>query len=206
MKWQTLLSIVGDEPVFTPGLLITDAADPAGVRRQFSRWVSSGRLIQIRRGLYALAEPYCRAKPHPFLVANRIKRASYVSLQSALEYYGLIPEFVPSVTSVTTGRPESVVTPLGQLIFRHIKTDFFRGYRYVDLGDGQEAFIAAPEKALLDLLYLTPGSDNPRYIDEIRLQNVEILDMAKLLQDAQESRSPKLSRAARKVVTLAGSL
>jgi hypothetical protein len=114
-----------------------------------------------------------------------------------LEYYGLIPEHVPSITSVTTGRPEKLTTFLGNYIFKHIKRSMFSGYQVLDLGDGQSAFIARPEKALLDLLYLTPGSDNASYLQELRLENVESLDFKILIELAERSKSRKLCRAVR---------
>jgi len=203
MRWEELLSFVGDEPVFRSSLFITGPTVSANIPRQLSRWVSSGRLIQLRKGLYTLAEPYCKIKPHPFLIANKMKRASYVSMQSALVYHGLIPEYVPSVTSVSTGRPERVSTLLGNYIFRHIKTTWFYDYRNIDIGQGQSAFIASPEKALLDLVYLTPGSDNIAYLTELRLQNAEVLDLTRMIQLAEKSGSHKLIRAARKIEYLA---
>lgn len=197
MKWSELLQIVGKEPVFHSSILIAGAVDPTDLGRQLSRWVRSGNLIQLRRRLYLLAEQYQKTRPHPFFVANRLKRASYVSLQSALEYHGLIPEYVPSVTSVTTGRPEGLSTPLGSFIFKHIKKAIFSNYQSIDLGEGQSAYIATPEKALMDLLYLTPGSDNIDYIRELRLQNYENLNTGLLVELAEGSGSRKLMRAAR---------
>ena len=94
MKFTSLLDIVGDEPVFETGLLLAGAIDPGNVRRQLSRWTKAGHLYQLRRGLYALAPPFQKVKPHPFVVANRLMPASYVSLQSALRHYGLIPDIV----------------------------------------------------------------------------------------------------------------
>lgn len=91
MKFEQLLAAVGDEPVFETGLLLAGEVDPSDVRRQLSRWVASGRLFQLRRGLYALAPPFQKVLPHPFLVANRLVGGSYVSLQSALAHHGLIP-------------------------------------------------------------------------------------------------------------------
>ncbi len=126
MKFERLLETVGDEPVFEPGLLLAGDVDPADVRRQLSRWVEAGRLYQLRRGLYALAPPYQKVKPHPFLVANRLVRGSYVSLQSALAHCGLIPEYVPVTTSVTTSRPARWDTPLGIYDFRHIQSEHLR--------------------------------------------------------------------------------
>jgi predicted transcriptional regulator of viral defense system len=202
MKWDELLQIVGREPIFHSSILIVGGVDPADLGRQLSRWVKSGNLIQLRRSLYVLSERHQKTRPHPFLVANRLKRASYVSLQSALEYHDLIPEYVPSVTSITTGRPEELLTPLGTFIFKHIKKPLFSGYQSIDLGEDQTAFIATPEKALLDLLYLTPGSDNPDYLRELRLQNSETLKKDLLIELADRSGSRKLLRAARRFVAL----
>ena len=206
MKWKELHQIVGREPIFHSSILITTGGNPADLGRQLSRWVNSGNLIQLRRGLYALSEQYQKTIPHTFLVANRLKRASYVSMQSALEFYGLILEHVPSVTSVTTGRPDDRVTPLGSFIYRHIKKALFFAYRTIDLGDDQSAFIATPEKALLDLLYLTPGSDDPDYLRELRLQNVQTLNKNILTELADRSGSQKLLRAVLKIEALVSDL
>ena len=103
-------------------------------------------------------------------------RPSYVSLQSALAFYGLIPDVVPATTGITTVRPGRWETPLGLFTFRHVQADLFFGYRQTDLGSGQQAFVATPEKALLDLVYLEPEGDTPAYLRELRLQNLERLD------------------------------
>ncbi len=203
MRYEKLQEIVGDEPLFETGLLLAGDVDPAGVRRQLSRLTASGRLLQLRRGLYALAPPFQKVKPHPFLVANRIMRPSYVSLQAALAYHGLIPEYVPMVTSVTTSRPGLWNTPLGDFEYRHVKVGLFFGYRMEDLGGGQTALVAAPEKALLDLLYLQPGSDRPAYLQELRLENLESLDLDVLRGFTEETGSPKLRKAVRRIEEMA---
>lgn len=195
MEFEELLRIVGDEPVFETGLLLAGAVNPAHVRRQLSRWTKAGRIYQLRRGLYALAPPFQKVRPHPFIVANRMVRSSYVSLQSALAYYSLIPEHVPILTSVATARPGRWDTPLGSYEFRHIKTDMLYGYRLLDVGEGQQAFAASPEKALLDLVYLQPGGDSPEYLQELRLQHLDQLDLQVLQGQADQANSPKLARA-----------
>jgi predicted transcriptional regulator of viral defense system len=200
-----LVKIVGDEPVFETGLLLGGDVDPVDVRRQLSRWTKAGRLYQLRRGLYALAPPFQKIKPHPFLVANRMVRGSYVSCQSALAYYDLIPEHVPVVTSVTTARPAYWDTPLGSYDFRHVKADLFRGYRLVEVSPEQRAFVATAEKALLDLVYLQPGGDSPDYLRELRLQNLDRLELDELRRQADLAGSPKLRRAANLVAHLARS-
>ncbi len=205
MEFGRLLEIVDDEPVFETGLLLAGDVDPANVRRQLSRWTKAGRLYQLRRGLYALAPPFQKVKPHPFVVANRLLRASYVSCQSALAHYGLIPEHVLVVTSVTTARPARWDTPLGIYEFRHIKADLLRGYRLIELVERQQAFVAAPEKALLDLVYLQAGGDSPDYLRELRLQNLGRLDLDELERRADLANSPKLRRTAAFVTDLARS-
>ena len=202
MEFAELLHIVGDEPVFETGLLLAGPVDPTDVRRQLSRWTASGRLHQLRRGLYALAPPYRKVKPHPFLVANRIVHGSYVSLQSALAHYGLIPEYVAVTTSVTTARPARRETPLGAYTFRHIKADLFYGYRRIDLGGGQHAFVASPEKALLDLVYLQPGGDGLAYLRGLRLGNSERLDLRELDRLTELADRPKLQRSAVRIAEM----
>ena len=203
MEFSELVEIIQDEPVFDTGLLLAGDANPREIRRQLSRWKQAGKIYQLRRGLYCLAPPFQKVKPHPFLVANRLLPASYVSLQPALAYYGMIPEHVPVTTSVTTSRPAHWETPLGIFDFRHIQVDFFYGYRLVDLGEKQRAFIASPEKALLDLVYLEPGGDTLDYLVELRLGNLNLLDWQLLECLAQQIEKPKLLRAITAIQALA---
>jgi len=204
MEFVELVEIIRDEPVFGTGLLLAGDANRREIRRQLSRWRQAGKIYQLRRGLYCLAPPFQKVKPHPFLVANRMIPASYVSLQSALAYYGMIPEHVPVTTSVTTSRPAHWENPLGIYDFRHIQVDLFYGYRLVDLGEKQQAFIASPEKALLDLVYLEPGGDTPDHLAELRLNNLDRLDWQLISRLAEEIGKPKLLRAIGAVRELAG--
>ncbi len=202
MKWEQALDLIGNQPIFHSSIFAAGSLNLKDLRRQLSRWVKNGRLIKIRRGVYMLSDTYRKETPHPFVIANKMKHASYVSLQSALAHYGMIPEYVPSVTSATTGRPEIVDTSIGSYIFKHIKNIFFHSYENIDLGKEQSAFIAIPEKALLDLLYLTPGSDKLPYLRELRLQKFEILDIDKLIRIARETESKKLFRAVNYILLL----
>ncbi|MDW8319275.1 MAG: hypothetical protein RMN53_15705 [Anaerolineae bacterium] len=203
MEFQELLAIVGQEPIFETGLLLAGAVEPAAVQRQLARWTAAGKLYQLRRGVYALAPPYQKVKPHPFAVANALVRGSYVSLQAALAHYGLIPEYTPVVTSVCGRRPGRWETPLGTFVYHHVKAAWRHGYRLLDLGAGQRALVATPEKALLDLVYLQPAGDDPAYLAELRLQNLARLDLGRLAALAERSGSPKLQRAARRIAALA---
>jgi len=195
MDFSRLLELVGDAPVFESALLLVGDVEPTQVYLQLSRWTANGRIYQLRRGLYALAPPFQKVKPHPFVIANHMVRVSYVSCQSALAHYGLIPEYVPTTVSVTTARPARRETPMGIFEFSHIKPNLLHGYRLTDLGEGQQAFIATPEKALLDWIYLQPGSDSPAFIRELRLQNLENFDLDELHLQAEYFSIPKMKRA-----------
>lgn len=195
MKYAELLEIVGVEPVFDSSLLLAGETDDADLRRQLSRWTSAGRLVQIRRGLYALPEPWARTRPHPFTIANRLKRGSYVSLQSALAFRGAIPEYAPVTTSITTGRPGVLHTPLGDYRYRHLTPELFWGARREEVSPGQHAVVATAEKALLDLVHLTPRADQMAFLRELRLEPTAF-DLSALKAAAARSRKPKLGRAA----------
>jgi predicted transcriptional regulator of viral defense system len=199
MDFDSLLKLVGDDPVFESSLLLAGNVDPKLIRIQLSRWVKTGKIYQLRRGLYSISPPYQRKQPHPFLVANHLQKASYISLQSALSFYGLIPEVVNITTSVSTGRPERLETPLGTYEFRHIKTELLLGYQLIELG-GQNAFVATPEKALLDLIYLQSGGDSPAYLKELRLQNTEKLDKDLLVNQSLRFNTPKLHNAVKGIL------
>jgi predicted transcriptional regulator of viral defense system len=158
----------------------------------------------LRRGLYALAPPYRKVEAHPFVVANRMVRPSYVSLQSALAFHGLIPESVPVTTSITTGRPGEFSTPLGAFVFRHIRTLLFQGFREVEMDDRQPAFVATPEKALLDLLYLEKGSDSEGFLAELRLEMDDGFDLEEFERLSRSFGSGKVTRAVEGVIARAG--
>jgi len=202
MDFECLLDLTGDDPVFESALLLAGDVKSQNIRLQLSRWTKSGRIYQLRRGLYAVAPPYQKTRPQPFVIANRLQRASYVSLQSALAFYGLIPDVVTVTSSITTRRPEQLKTPLGDFYFRHVRSGLLFGYRMIDLG-GQQALVATAEKALLDLVYLQPGGENLDYLRELRLQNLENLDLDHLHQQASKFEMPKLMRAAKAIAHLA---
>ena len=198
MKFRKLVQIVADEPVFETGLLLAGNVDATDLRRQLSRWTGTGHLLQLRRGLYALAPPWQKIEPHPFLVANRLAQGSYVSGLSALAFAQAIPEYVAEVTSCSGGRPCTYRTALGRFSFRHVKAGLRFGYRQVALGGSQAAFVAEPEKALLDLIYLRPGGDAAAFLGELRL-NFEVLRLEVLDEFARRSAVPKLVRAAKRI-------
>lgn len=106
----------------------------------------------------------------------------------------MIREYVAETTSVTTGRLQTIDSPIGRFRYHRLKESAFFGYQHYQNGV-QHASIATPEKALLDLLYLTPHSANQSYLTELRLQNIETLDLHRMEEIAHRFGAPRLKRA-----------
>jgi predicted transcriptional regulator of viral defense system len=195
MRYSQLLYMLGEEPLFETSLLAKEEASPYQAQRRLVDWVKTGKVVPLRRGLYALPKSHRQIAPHPFVVANRLVPNSYISLEMALRYYGLIPEHVAVITSVTTGRPGEWENEFGRFLYRHIHPRYFFGMEHRLIIEGQRAAIATPEKALLDLIYLRKKGDAPEFIQSLRLQNLEQLDLARLQALAERFDKPKIYRA-----------
>ena len=201
MKFESLLKLATELHCFSAGML-TAGENIEHVRVQLNRWVKSGKVVRLKKGWYTLAKPYRRVRLSMPVIACTIKPGSYVSLQSALSHYGLIPEHVPETVCITTGRPQLIHTPFGRIRYRHLKQKAFWGFEEISYG-AQSAFIALSEKALLDLFYFTPGSINAHYVSELRLQNPDKLrldvlaHMAERYDSRQLAQVPALLRAHR---------
>ena len=154
--------------------------NPEMLRVQVHKWVEKGTLIQLKRGLYIINVPGVK-KPPDFYLANRIVFPSYVSMETALSYYGLIPEAVYSTVSITTKKTNRFNNKLGNFVYHHIKNELFRGYKKLEI----EEFsinIAIPEKSILDYIYLKYL--NIEVLKDVRLQNLDIIDRERLLNMA----------------------
>lgn len=133
------------------------------------RWLEKhDEIIRLKRGLYVV-NPEITDKPlSTELMANHIYAPSYVSMPSALRYYGLIPETVYETQSMTVKHARDFDTPFGRFSYTTISREAFHiGVRSIQ-GDGFAFLIASPEKALCDLVANT-AHVNLRYIKEARL-------------------------------------
>ena len=137
-------------------------------RNNLTRWCGKGRLVKLRNQYYAF--PECASMPDfARYVANRIYAPSYISLHSALSFYGMIPEEVVQVTSVTTLKTARFRNDLGTFHYQNVKTPLYFGYEIKTTQNGRGILFATPEKALLDLLYLNPYYKTERDMEELRL-------------------------------------
>jgi predicted transcriptional regulator of viral defense system len=119
--------------------------------KAMSRLADSGHLLRIKRGLWAF-----QGNLDPMKTAEALTAPfpSYISLQSALHYHGVITQ-IPAVTfSVSTARTQFFCSPLGVFSIHHIAPSFFFGYEPVGT---KGILMATPEKAICDFLYLSPA-------------------------------------------------
>ena len=137
-------------------------------RNNLVRWTHQGLIIRLRQGYYTFPE-YLRMADYPWYFANRIYLPSYISLQTALASYGIIPEGVTQITSVTSLKTSSFVNQSGTFVYRSVREDLMFGYIARPIGDGRTILFATPEKAITDLLYLYPFYNNASEIEELRL-------------------------------------
>lgn len=125
-----------------------DVSDAAS-QKFIHQYVRKNFFIKLRNGLYCLKSK----QPNVYALANRLYQPSYLSLETALSFYGIIPEVVYSLTSITTRTSREFIA-LGQsFTYTRLKPEVFQGYFLKTDGFGK-FFIAEAEKALVDYLYL----------------------------------------------------
>ncbi len=172
-------------PLILARAVTAQSAKPQAMRNQLARWHKKGLIIQLKRGIYALNKGDRKVNPSRFFVANQLYWPSYLSLESALSYYGLIPEAVADVTSITTKKTTQFNNPLGRFIYQCVKSDAFRGYRSYKDEAGLVCLIAEPEKAVVDFLYLNLGKfksgGKEAFKKSYRFQNSDFLKPKKIL-------------------------
>lgn len=161
----------------------TDGARDAAL----SRWCKDGYIQRVKKGVYVFSGPLQKKSPRLFHLANYLYSPSYVSLQSMLSYYQLIPEAVYEVTSVTNKRPNAFDTPMGRFSYRQLKRGaFLHGLCHEESHPGY--LYATKEKAVLDTLYFDYRGDDPygflteslRIMEE-DLEELSLKDLASLL-------------------------
>ncbi len=157
------------------------------------RWVRQGLLIRLRSGFYAFPES-AEEPGFAYYAANRIYRPSYISLHSALAFYGMIPEAVVQVTSVSSLKTCAFKSPAGEFSYKSVRKSLMFGYEARP--DGRLSVLwATPEKALLDLLYLYPFYRTESDFEELRLDEDYMrssLNWDRLMEFAEKADSAAL--------------
>lgn len=178
--------------------LVRGAKNKQIILNRLERWRSKKFLIQLKRGVYILNQNDRKVNPSLPYVSNLLYAPSYVSLEYALSYYSLIPEKVSDLTSISTKKTTRFTNELGTFTYQHIKPAAFRGFKAAKDSAGLTFFMAEPEKALVDFIYLNlekfvPG-DRKVFEESYRLQNTEILKARKIIEFAGFFNIKKLIR------------
>ncbi len=167
-----------------------------------SELIRSGELISLRRGLYIPGPDTDLPSPETFLIANHLRGPSYVSQESALSYWGMIPERVFEISSVTVKSTKLYDTPIGRFSYRHVASPYYSfGVQSVELAPQQVAMVASREKALCDKIVLSAGvllrsvgQTRAYLLDDLRLdlqdlQGLSIPTIQSWLEDAPKRSS-----------------
>lgn len=124
-------------------------------RPRLTEWQKKGYIKKLTKGYYIFSDLKVD-EGVLFEISNKIYAPSYVSLQMAFSYYGLIPESIYGITAVATRRTYQFQTPLAKFTFRTIKKSMFFGYDLIE-HQGKYFKMASCEKAFVDYLYLSPS-------------------------------------------------
>ena len=150
-------------------------------RDKITRLIKNKEILRIKKGLYVLGEQHSQVPFYKETLANLIYGPSCISLEYALSYYGLIPEKVLNITSVTPNRNKKFVTPVGLFTYRYLSpTAYQHGITQLDLDWQHSVIIATVEKAIADTLKLvaptiTNTTELESYlVEDLRIDLVEI--------------------------------
>jgi hypothetical protein len=150
--------------------------DYASPRAKLGRLIHDEALIRLKKGLYLLGPQFLH---HPYcleLLANLIHGPSYVSLERALYIYGMIPEHVEAITSVTAKSSCNFRTPVGNFIYAHCHPKSYSiGVTTRNYAENENPFIATREKALTDMLTIRRGKiTSQKELESILLEDLRI--------------------------------
>ncbi|MBI5804825.1 type IV toxin-antitoxin system AbiEi family antitoxin domain-containing protein [candidate division TA06 bacterium] len=191
------LPLIPTEQMLLPG------NSPQAFKNQLSQWQKRGWLIRLRRGFYLLSDQDRTVTPSALYLANQLYPPSYLSLEYALGHYGLIPEAVAQITSVTTRKTKIFRNRWGDFRYRHLAQNLFWGFEAIKDENGYTVLMAGPEKALLDFFYFHKSSlplDGKNYrelfLGSYRFQNTAVVNPKKLAAMAASYGDQKVVAAA----------
>ncbi len=161
MTWQDLTLTITTSFFYTYQLprLFPDETQTQ-INSQLWRWTNQGKLIRLKQGLYIFSQSRSKTNLNEFTISHLLYQPSYVSLESVLNNYGIIPDIPWETTAINPLTTKKFQTPLGNYSFSKIHQSLFFGYRfYADVRTDDRYYLAEPEKALLDFIYVRKISD-----------------------------------------------
>ena len=144
-------------------------------RVKINDMLHKGEIIRVKKGLYILGEPYTRNYYYRETLSNLIYGPSYISLEYALSFYGMIPERTETVTAVTNKRNKVFDTPIGRFTYRYIRPDLYvDGITIINLDEKHNIIIASREKAIADILYFSHKLSSVTEMEDFLFQDLRI--------------------------------
>ena len=157
MDFRTIIKEYAEAPI-SRHLILELLSDYKRPNDKISELLKSKELISIRRGLYIIGPKMDLLQPEPFLIANHLRGPSYVSLETALSYWNMIPERTYEISSVTIKTSKNYKTQVGRFSYQQLKVPYYSyGIKSIEHSTKQTMLVASPEKALCDKIVLTPG-------------------------------------------------
>lgn len=165
MNYLTFDKTFGSLPLFSVNDVLKSDSDFDS--KQLVYWQKKGYIQKIINRWYCFSDRNFDEQDL-FFVANKIYSPSYISFESALGFYGLIPEGVYTITSATSLKTNNFKTPRGEFTYHKLKPSLMFGYDLVIAGN-KNAKIAEPSKAILDFLYINSHVNTMQAIEELRI-------------------------------------
>lgn len=201
MEFNKLLSAFNGQPI-THQILTGLLHEYKSPNDKIKALKDKGVLKFVKRGLYIPGENANMQIPESSLIANHIYGPSYLSMETALSHYGLIPERVYAVTSMTIKGSKDFRTSIGLYSYSHLPLPYYAfGIKNVELQENQHVIMASAEKALADKIVSTPGvllrsmnSAREYVVENLRVELADLKDfdtrqMRSWLSDAPKKTS-----------------
>lgn len=200
MDFRTLIKEYSEAPI-SRHLMLELLNDYKRPNDKISELLKSKKLISIRRGLYTVGPELDLPSPEPFLIANHLRGPSYVSLESALSYWNMIPERSYEVSSATIKPSKLYKTAIGRFSYHQLKTPYYSyGLKCIEHSPSQSMLVASREKALCDKIVLTPNVNlrsmkqtQEFLMEDLRIDREDLITLDTNIMKLWTDRAPKKS-------------
>lgn len=184
MRYEEFKEKVKNVPLISVQYLKLVTGNNQLIKNQLTRWQKAKKVVRLKRNLYILDDNNRKINPSRLFIAFEMYKPSYVSMEYALSFYGIIPEKVTDLTSITPKKTAVFENVYGKFIYQHIKINCFTGFEEQKDESGLSYYMATPEKAVVDYIYLNQsnikGDFKQILFESLRFQNTNILSQKKM--------------------------